>query len=177
MGHSASEGQQTTSEILPLTSIRGVAALWVMYGHLLGPVLRVVGDSHPEARRLLTNLARGRSICGRYIFRPERLHNDRRLWNAGDAARFYLHRFARVYPLHVLVLGAAITGFYLLQYKALQPDAYSSTNLIFYLTLTSCDRVEKYTLRTTSPVLASNTLIKSAEPPSHVGTYKSCPLG
>ena len=41
----------------------------------------------------------------------------------------------------------------------------------------SCDRLEKYTLRTTSPVLAFRTLIKLAEPPSPVGTYKSCPSG
>lgn len=136
MGRSVGEGQQTTSEILPLTSIRGVAALWVMYGHLIGPILRVVGGAHPEARRLLTNLARGDQFAVDIFFVLSGYIMIVAYGTQVDAARFYLHRFARVYPLHILVLGAAITGFYLLQYRALQPDAYSSTNLIFYLTLT-----------------------------------------
>jgi len=53
-----------------------------------------------------------------------------------DASTFFLHRFARVFPLHIVVLAIAITGFYLLRYQALQPEAYSLENLIFYLSLT-----------------------------------------
>ena len=53
-----------------------------------------------------------------------------------DASTFFLHRFARVFPLHIVVLAFAITGFCLLQYQALQPEAYSLENLIFYLSLT-----------------------------------------
>jgi peptidoglycan/LPS O-acetylase OafA/YrhL len=56
MARFAGTGQQGGAEILPLTSIRGVAALWVVYGHLIGPVLRALGVSQQQ---LLINLAHG----------------------------------------------------------------------------------------------------------------------
>lgn len=136
MARTAEMGQQTAAEILPLTSIRGVAALWVVYGHLIGPISRVLYNSPPPSGSLSTNLARGDQFAVDIFFVLSGYIMIVAYGTRLDAPRFYLHRFARVFPLHVVVLAVAITGSYLLQYQALQPEAYSLSNLIFYVTLT-----------------------------------------
>ena len=125
------------SEILPLTSIRGVAALWVVFGHLIGPISRVLYNSPPPSGSLSTNLARGDQFAVDIFFVLSGYIMIVAYGTRVDAPKFYLHRFARVFPLHVIVLGVAVAGFYLLQYQALQPGHYSLPNLIFYITLTS----------------------------------------
>jgi len=124
------------SEILPLTSIRGVAALWVVFGHLIGPISRVLYNSSPPAGRLSTNLAHGDQFAVDIFFVLSGYIMIVAYGTRVDASKFYLHRFARVFPLHIIVLAVAITGFYLLHYQGLQPEAYSLANLIFYVTLT-----------------------------------------
>jgi peptidoglycan/LPS O-acetylase OafA/YrhL len=133
MARFAGTGQQTGAEILPLTSIRGVAALWVVYGHLIGPVLRALDVTQPQ---LLINLARGDQFAVDIFFVLSGYIMIVAYGTQVDASKFYLHRFARVFPLHVVVLCAAIPGYYLFQFQALQPEAYSTANLIFYFTLT-----------------------------------------
>jgi peptidoglycan/LPS O-acetylase OafA/YrhL len=135
MARFAGTGQQTPAEIRPLTSIRGVAALWVVHGHLIGPILRVLDNSQPSSW-LLRNLAHGDQFAVDIFFVLSGYIMIVAYGTRVDASKFYLHRFARVFPLHIVVLAFAVTGFYLLQYQALQPEAYSLANLIFYITLT-----------------------------------------
>jgi peptidoglycan/LPS O-acetylase OafA/YrhL len=122
-------------QILPLTSIRGVAALWVVFGHLLGPILRVLDNSQPIP--WLINLARGDQFAVDIFFILSGYIMIVVYGTHVDPVKFYLNRFARIFPLHIVVLGAAIAGFYLLQYNPIHSDAYSLANLVFYFTLTS----------------------------------------
>lgn len=135
MAHFTGIEQQTPAEIRPLTSIRGVAAVWVMLGHMLPNILRAL-DS-PQSPQLLSNLSHGNQFAVDIFFI---LSGYIMLVAYGfhvDPPRFYLNRFARVFPLHVVTLCAAIAGFYFLQVSPPDPVAYSLGNLVFYITLTS----------------------------------------
>jgi peptidoglycan/LPS O-acetylase OafA/YrhL len=130
----AGKGPGTTTEILPLTSIRGVAAVWVMLGHMLPDILRALGN--PQSSQLLSNFAHGNQFAVDIFFV---LSGYIMLVAYGfhvDPPRFYLNRFARVFPLHIVTLGVAIAGFYLLQVPP-DPVANAPGNLVFYITLTS----------------------------------------
>jgi peptidoglycan/LPS O-acetylase OafA/YrhL len=126
---------KASAEILPLTSIRGVAAIWVMLGHMLPDVLRALDIT--QAPRLLTNFAHGNQfsvdiffiLSGYIMVVAYGLH--------ANPLEFYLNRVARVYPLHIVALGATIAGFFLLQVIPPKPEAYSLGNLVFYFSLTS----------------------------------------
>lgn len=126
----------TSAEILPLTSIRGVAALWVVYGHLIGVLLRVL-DAPQSSLRLPINLARGDQFAVDIFFILSGYIMIVAYGRHVDPPKFFAHRFARVFPLHIVTLGVAVVGFYLFKYSPLQPEAYSTRNLVFYMTLTS----------------------------------------
>src|SRR6478609_1126570 len=96
----------TPSEILPLTSIRGVAALWVVYGHLIGPIVRAL---EPSRQGVLINLARGDQFAVDIFFVLSGYIMIVAYGTRIDASTFFLHRFARVFPLHIVVLAIAIT--------------------------------------------------------------------
>ena len=95
-----------------------------------------LSTSQPTSGSLSTNLARGDQFAVDIFFVLSGYIMIVAYGTRVDAPTFFLHRFARVFPLHIVVLAFAITGFYLLQYQALQPEAYSLENLIFYLSLT-----------------------------------------
>src|SRR5262245_17001477 len=111
-------------EIPPLTSVRGVAALWVVLGHLSGQILRVF-DNSQSSQWLLTNLAHGNQFAVDIFFVLSGYIMIVAYGVMVDAPRFYLNRFARVFPLHIAVLIAAIVGLYLLQFNPARTDVYS----------------------------------------------------
>jgi len=128
---------KATPEILPLTSIRGVAALWVVFGHLIGQILRALDIFQPSS--WLLNLAHGNQFAVDIFFILSGYIMMVTYGTYVDPHKFYLNRFARVFPLHFVVLGAAIAGFYLLNtigIHPIQPTSYSLGNLVFYFTLT-----------------------------------------
>lgn len=108
-----------------------------MFGHLIGTVLRLLDSSQPNP--WLLNIAHGNQFAVDIFFILSGYIMIVAYGTHVDPRRFYLNRFARVFPLHVVVLGAAIAGFYLLQTIGINPirsNSYSPVNLVFYFTLT-----------------------------------------
>jgi peptidoglycan/LPS O-acetylase OafA/YrhL len=91
-----------TGELVPLTSLRGLAAWWVVLFHmrallapwLPGPVLAFLGAGNIAVD--LFFLLSGFVI---YLNYAERLESGR-----VSAKEFLFRRFARIYPLHLLIL-------------------------------------------------------------------------
>jgi peptidoglycan/LPS O-acetylase OafA/YrhL len=96
-------------EIIALTSIRGIAAIWVVVFHLVSNL-----QHHGwlgQSSRLMSNIIAGGSgfavdvffILSGYIL----------VTNYGgksDSAEFFVHRIARIFPLHVSVLTLMVLG-------------------------------------------------------------------
>jgi peptidoglycan/LPS O-acetylase OafA/YrhL len=104
-----------TSELLPLTSIRGIAAWWVVLFHLrflLAPWLPAAAIESLARGNLAVDLFFVLSGFVIYLNYGERVRLERA--SIGD---FLFRRLARVYPLHLLVLlgflgyAAAAVGF------------------------------------------------------------------
>lgn len=99
---------KASAEILPLTSIRGVAAIWVMLGHTLPDVLRALDIT--QAPRLLTNFAHGNQfsvdiffiLSGYIMVVAYGLH--------ANPLEFYLNRVARVAASHSAEAGGLFAG-------------------------------------------------------------------
>jgi peptidoglycan/LPS O-acetylase OafA/YrhL len=90
------------SELLPLTSIRGLAAWWVVLFHLrflLAPWLPAAAIDALARGNLAVDLFFVLSGFVIYLNYGERVVPAR-----GSIGDFLFHRFARVYPLHLLVL-------------------------------------------------------------------------
>ncbi|HEV2551874.1 MAG TPA: acyltransferase [Stellaceae bacterium] len=110
------------SEILPLTGIRGVAAMWVVIFHLFGTLAARVWLNVPEPG-IVTNIVLGGStfavdtffILSGYIMAETYGRQSRTM-------TFLLHRAARVLPLHFVVLGALAAGVGLLEYFEIYPE-------------------------------------------------------
>ena len=94
-------------EIVPLTSIRGVAALWVVAFHFSLNTERIGLSPLPAFVRSFAEsggfgvdiffLLSGYILTANYGLRL-------------DPGRFFLHRVARIFPLHIAVLSAMVAG-------------------------------------------------------------------
>ena len=95
------------AEILPLTGIRGVAAMWVLVGHICHQLLTILPGPPNFALRLasiqgplgvdLFFLLSGMVISYNYADRFDRI-------SASSWFEFIWLRFARLYPVHILML-------------------------------------------------------------------------
>ncbi|MDB5692502.1 MAG: acyltransferase [Alphaproteobacteria bacterium] len=95
------------SELLALTSIRGIAAWWVVLFHLrlLAPWVPHAAIAMLDQGNLAVDLffvLSGFVIALNY---GDRLAGDWRAPGRGGVADFLFRRFARIYPLHLLILA------------------------------------------------------------------------
>jgi peptidoglycan/LPS O-acetylase OafA/YrhL len=91
-----------TSELLPLTSIRGIAAWWVVLFHLrflLAPWVPPAVTNVLAKGNLAVDLFFVLSGFVLYLNYGDRVTRDR-----ASVADFLFRRFARIYPLHLLML-------------------------------------------------------------------------
>jgi peptidoglycan/LPS O-acetylase OafA/YrhL len=98
----ASQANSRSGELLPLTAIRGLAAWWVVLFHLrflLAPWLPAMAIAALARGNLAVDLFFVLSGFVIHLNHSETVNQDRRA-----VADFLFRRFARVYPLHLLIL-------------------------------------------------------------------------
>ncbi|MDO3721295.1 acyltransferase [Marinobacter sp. chi1] len=93
-------------ELIALTSLRGVAALFVIYHHLMYVLLPNIGYSMPGELFLKSYLWVDLFfILSGFVIAYVYQHRFRRAENRPTYRSFIKSRFARVYPLHLFMLG------------------------------------------------------------------------
>src|SRR5215471_16286209 len=111
-----------SKEIVPLTSIRGVAALWVVvfhmynilvYRHLIQPSTTIVQNLLLGGANFAVDIF---FILSGYIL----AENYGTISNPGN---FFSHRVARVLPLHVVVLSVMAVGIWAMQKLGIHPES------------------------------------------------------
>ena len=123
-------------EIIPLTSIRGLAALWVVALHFTGNTERVGFPNLPVIIRDVA-LAGGFGVDIFFLLSGYIL-----MLNYGvrtNYAEFLWFRFARVFPLHLAVLAAMVVGvevMSLIGTHTNDPEFFSLGLLPYHITLT-----------------------------------------
>lgn len=92
--------------IKPLTSLRGIAAIYVFFHHLIGYNLKTVGDKVLEHTQLIANgylwvdfffILSGFLLALLY----QQSFSEKKI----SPTTFWVKRIARIYPLHLFVLG------------------------------------------------------------------------
>jgi peptidoglycan/LPS O-acetylase OafA/YrhL len=101
-------------EIAPLTSIRGVVALWVVAFHLFKNLAHhgVALTAGTLAYRALSAGQFGVDIF--FILSGFIIARTYRALTAGGIPEFLFRRFARIYPLHFVVLSLMVPGVFVL---------------------------------------------------------------
>jgi peptidoglycan/LPS O-acetylase OafA/YrhL len=108
-------------EILPLTGLRGVAALWVVLLHLDESFVAHGYVIHQN--RLIGNLAHGGDFAVDIFFILSGFVLTYVYGTRSNIADFLVHRVARIFPLHVFVLGCMALGVLLLAHSGFHFDA------------------------------------------------------
>jgi peptidoglycan/LPS O-acetylase OafA/YrhL len=126
-------------EIVPLTSIRGVAAIWVAAYHLVGEMMLHGWMARPSA--ILWNLVNGGADFAVDLFFVLSGYILAETYGArSDTAAFYAHRAARVLPLHWTVLTVLALAVGVLEAFGVHPRSagyYDWGKLPYAYTLTS----------------------------------------
>jgi peptidoglycan/LPS O-acetylase OafA/YrhL len=124
-------------EVIPLTSIRGLAAMWVVALHLVG---NLSGRGWiPNPGPIGTNLIRGGDFAVDVFFILSGFILARTYEKRFEVTGFFLNRFARIYPLHVVVLSAMAIGVIGMKAIGLYPGSdtfFSFADLPYYYSLT-----------------------------------------
>ncbi len=108
-------------EILPLTGLRGVAALWVVVLHLYESFI-----SHGYVLHrgwLVSNIAHGGDFAVDIFFILSGFVMTYVYGTRSNAADFLVHRVARIFPLHIFVLGCMALGVFALAHIGFHFDA------------------------------------------------------
>src|SRR6185437_5224660 len=130
-----------TAEIAPLTSIRGVTALWVVAFHLVKDLSRhgvVLADGTFASRVLLAGVFRVDLFFILSGFIIARTYGS---LTAGGIPEFLFKRWARLYPLHFIVLALMVPAVFVVRSLGQTPEdpeffAYSVLPYHFTLTFT-----------------------------------------
>jgi peptidoglycan/LPS O-acetylase OafA/YrhL len=129
------------AEIAPLTSIRGVAALWVVAFHLVKDLSRhgvVLADGTFASRVLMAGVFRVDLFFILSGFIIARTYGS---LTAGGIPEFLFKRWARLYPLHFIVLALMVPAVFVMRLAGQPPEdpeffAYSVLPYHFTLTFT-----------------------------------------
>jgi len=126
-------------EIAPLTSIRGVAAVWIVAFHLFKNLSNhgIVLAPGTVAGRALSAGPFGVDIF--FVLSGFILARTYRALTVGGIPEFLFKRFARVYPLHLVILSLMVPGFFalgLLGRVPGDPEFFSYGVLPYHFTLT-----------------------------------------
>jgi peptidoglycan/LPS O-acetylase OafA/YrhL len=133
---SATANTDRKAEIGALTSIRGLAALWVVSYHL-GNIWGPIFNFQPPP--MLAHFIFGGAYCVDIFFVLSGYVLSYAYENGFDQRRFFINRIARIFPLHIVMFTVAISELLFLQHSAiLQNDVILkfSFSLLFYYSLT-----------------------------------------
>ena len=98
-------------EILPLTGIRGVAALWVVALHLTGSL---AAHKFVAIRPGIdANLLRGGDLAVDVFFILSGFIITRTYRDRFDVKTYFVHRFGRIFPLNIVILASMAIGVYI----------------------------------------------------------------
>ncbi len=103
-----------TGTIYPLIGIRGYFAVWVVLFH----VSSTLGQLFPDAKMFLYTVSLGPlavdmfSVLSGFIISYSYTHQLEK-FSIGAIRSYAVHRFARIYPLHIFCLGLFIVSFLL----------------------------------------------------------------
>ncbi len=115
-------GKQTNKpEILPLTGLRGIAALWVVVLHLYESFI-----SHGYVVHrgwLISNIAHGGDFAVDIFFILSGFVLTYVYGTRSRTADFLVHRVARIFPLHVFILSCMALGVFVLAHIGFGFDA------------------------------------------------------
>jgi peptidoglycan/LPS O-acetylase OafA/YrhL len=133
------QASKKRDEILPLTSVRGIAALWVVSFHLVNEL--IYRGFLKEPGPIIHNIILGGAnfavdvffILSGYILAET-------YGTTPNSSTFLVHRVARVFPLHVVILSAMVIGVIVMARCGIAPDNpefFSLAALPYFYTLTS----------------------------------------
>ena len=102
-------GRSARRDIVSLTSVRGIAAIWVVVFHFVN--LLAVRGWPPSARPNGLKFGPRRiQIAVDVFFILVGLILAKTYENELHIPKFFLNRFARIYPLHIVILSAMALG-------------------------------------------------------------------
>lgn len=102
----------STNEIMPLTGLRGIAAISVVILHVSGSL-----GSHKfwiNHNIIITNLISGGDFAVDIFFMLSGFVLMLNYGTSNDKLRFFVYRFARIFPLNTFVLGLMALGVFIL---------------------------------------------------------------
>jgi peptidoglycan/LPS O-acetylase OafA/YrhL len=128
-----------SGEVAPLTSIRGIAALWVVAFHLFKNLGNhgIALTAGTVAWRALSAGQFGVDIF--FVLSGFIITQTYRLLTVAGIPEFLFKRFARVYPLHLVVLGLMVPGVFVMGLLGRTPgdvDYFAYSALPYHFTLT-----------------------------------------
>ena len=135
----------TTARFPNMDALRGIAAMAVLFHHLVIELAMPIGDATNLAVRILTFSGRGGTLGVLFFFLLSgylityRMLKERERTGALDLGRFYLRRILRIWPLYYVTL---VLGFLVLPaiMRGLgQPFTESSSPLLFTLFMANYD--------------------------------------
>jgi peptidoglycan/LPS O-acetylase OafA/YrhL len=114
--------QKKMVEIVPLTSVRGIAALWVVVFHLVNNLSYrgLIAQPNP----IIGNLVLGGSNIAVDIFFILSGYIMAETYGArSNSGTFFAHRIARIVPLHIVVLTILAVGIAVFEHFGIRPES------------------------------------------------------